>query len=94
MPLSENRTPPELAACYLENMRKGDQDCWSAVCQHEVGQKSALPNRSTSGIVGGSDITFRRQRRVVINPSVRFASFILKIVPLNDFLSVPPHSQT
>ena len=35
-----------------------------------------MPNRGTSGIVGGSDITFRRHRRVVINLSVRLASFI------------------
>jgi hypothetical protein len=35
-----------------------------------------MPNRGTSGIVGGSDITFRRHRRVVINPSLRLASFI------------------
>ena len=35
-----------------------------------------MPDRGTSGIVGGSDITFRRDRRVVINLSVRLASFI------------------
>src|SRR5271166_4695888 len=35
-----------------------------------------MPNRGTSSIVGGSDITFRRGRRVVINLSVRLASFI------------------
>jgi len=36
----------------------------------------AMPNRGTCGLVGGSDITFRRHRRVVINLSVRLASFI------------------
>ena len=45
-----------------------------------------MPNRA-SGIVGGSDITFRRHRRVVINLSVRLASFIIEIVLLNDLLS-------
>ena len=34
-----------------------------------------MPNRGTSGIVSGSDITRRRHRRV-INLSVRLASFI------------------
>jgi len=38
--------------------------------------KWEMPNRGTSGIVGGSDITFRRDRRVVSNLSVRLASFI------------------
>jgi hypothetical protein len=35
-----------------------------------------VPNCGTSGIVGGSDITFWRDRRVVINLSVPLASFI------------------
>ena len=38
--------------------------------------KWEMPHRGTSGIVGGSDITFRRDRRVVINLSVPLASFI------------------
>ena len=33
------------------------------------------PNRVASGIVGGSDLTFRRHRRVAINLSVRLAPF-------------------
>ena len=37
---------------------------------------SEMPNRGTSGIVRGSDITFRRDRRVLVNQSVRLASFI------------------
>jgi len=35
-----------------------------------------MTNRRTSGIVGGSHITFRQICRVVINLSVRLASFI------------------
>jgi len=35
-----------------------------------------MPNRCTSGIVGGSHITFRQIFRVVTNLSVRLASFI------------------
>jgi len=35
-----------------------------------------MPDAGTSGIVGGSDITFRHHRRVVINLSVRLASYI------------------
>ena len=35
-----------------------------------------MPNRGTSVFFGGSDITFLRHRRVVVNLSVRLASFI------------------
>jgi len=40
-----------------------------------------MPNRGTSGIVGGSEIAFRCDRRVVINLSVRLASFIYRDRP-------------
>jgi hypothetical protein len=94
VPLTENRTPHELADCCLENMQEGDQDCGSAVRQNEVGQKSALPNRGASGIIGGLDITFRRDRRVVINLCVRLVSFIYReIVLLSGFPSAPTRSQ-
>ena len=38
--------------------------------------KWEMPNRGTSGIEGGSDITLRRDCRVVINLSAPLASFI------------------
>lgn len=41
-----------------------------------VGNIFLILNRGASGIVGGSDITFRRHRRVVKSLSVRIASFI------------------
>jgi len=38
--------------------------------------KWEMPDCGTRGIVGGSDIAFRRDRRVVINLSAPLASFI------------------
>jgi hypothetical protein len=50
-----------------------------------------MPNRGTSGIVGGSDITFRRHRRLVKSLSVRLTSFITAVrlkVEENQLVSV------
>src|SRR5271166_6153639 len=41
----------------------------------EIG-KWKMSNRGTGGVVGGSDITFRRHRRAVINLGARLSSFI------------------
>ena len=67
-------------------------NCHSRANSRDTGMWE-MPNRGTSGIVGGSDITFRRDRRVVINLSVRLASFYIDIVLLSDLLSALPHSQ-
>jgi hypothetical protein len=50
-------------------------NCHSRANSRETGMWE-MPNRCTSGIVGGSDITFRRHRRVLINLSVRLASSV------------------
>jgi hypothetical protein len=53
-----------------------------------------MPNRGTTGIVGASDISFRRGRRVVINLSVRLHPLYIDIVLLSDLLfSAPTQSQ-
>jgi hypothetical protein len=53
-----------------------------------------MPDPGTSGVVGGSDIFFRRDRRVVINLSLRRASLYIDIVLLSDLPSAPPPLST
>ena len=48
---------------------------------------SEMPNRGTSGIVGGSDITFRRHRRVSDQSERATCILYIDIVLLSDLLS-------
>jgi len=53
-----------------------------------------MPTRGTTGIVGGSEITFRCHRRVVINLTERATCILyIDIVLPGDVLSALPHSQ-
>ena len=70
------------------------ESCAQIAYSPETGSEE-MPNRGASGIVNGSDITFRCQRWVVSNLSVRLASCIdIDIVLFIDLPSGLPHSQS